>query len=66
MVPPRLEDRIRDLCTKVIAADENELESASLELQGALREHIGQLRQLVLESHLKTLPETSNLQQDPT
>ncbi len=57
-MPPRLEERIRDLCTRVIAADETELEAAILELQTALHEHVEQLRQLVLESHLKSLPGT--------
>ena len=63
-MPPRLEDRIRDLCAKVIAADGAELEPAIQELQTALREHIDRLRQLVLESHLKTQPDTAILEQD--
>jgi len=64
-VPPRLEQRIRDLCTKVIAADESDLEAAILELQAALHDHIEQLRQLVLENHLKTLPGTPTSEQVP-
>ena len=55
-MPPRLETRIRDLCTKVIGADETELEAAILELQAALHEHVEHLRQLVLESRFKNLP----------
>lgn len=63
-MPPRLEERIRDLCTKVIAADDAELEPAIQELQSALRVHIDRLRQLVLESHLKSLPDESTSEQN--
>ena len=57
-MPPRLEERIRDLCTRVIAAHDAELESAIQELQTALHEHIDRLRELVLESHLMSLADT--------
>jgi hypothetical protein len=42
----RLEDRIRDLCARVIAAPEDEVEPAISELKSALREHNERLRKL--------------------
>lgn len=41
----RLEDRIRELCTRAIhARGEDELQSVSEELRGALREHLTRLK----------------------
>jgi hypothetical protein len=37
-IPP-LEDRIRELCSEVVAAKETELEPILSELRAALREH---------------------------
>ena len=45
-----LEDRIRDLCAKVVAAPDSELEPIILELQAALRGHALRLRQMVAEN----------------
>jgi hypothetical protein len=42
----RLEDRIRELCAKVIAAHEDDVGPAISELKSALREHNVRLRQL--------------------
>lgn len=42
----RLEDRIRDLCSKTLAAPDDELEPLILELKAALREHAERLRRL--------------------
>lgn len=49
-----LEDHIRDLCAKAIAAPETELEPALSELKSALREHTARLRQMVAENLAKT------------
>jgi hypothetical protein len=45
-----MENRIRDLCAKVIAAPDADLEPAISELQSALREHASLLRQMAFES----------------
>lgn len=45
----RLEDRIRELCVKVIKAREIDFDPAIAELQAALREHAARLRKLVAE-----------------
>lgn len=42
----RLEDRIRELCSKVVAADDAEFGSTFFELNSALREHSERLRKL--------------------
>jgi hypothetical protein len=42
----RLEDRIRDLCAKAIAARDNDANSAISDLKSALREHNARLRKL--------------------
>ena len=42
----RLEDRIRELCCKTLAAQDDELEAIILELKGALRKHSERLRKL--------------------
>ena len=52
----RLEDRIRDLCAKVVDADEKEISSAISDLQSALREHNDRLRKLAF-SKLSNLHE---------
>jgi hypothetical protein len=44
-----LADRIRQLCAKVVAAPEAELEPVIVELQSALQEHLQELRLLVAE-----------------
>lgn len=46
MLARRLEDHIRNLCAKVIAAREDEIEPAISELKSALREHNERLRKL--------------------
>jgi hypothetical protein len=45
----RLEDRIRDLCARVVSAKETEFEPLISDLQTALREHNGRLRQLAAD-----------------
>lgn len=40
----RLEDRIRVLCQKLIASDDEEFETVAAELRSALKEHIEQIR----------------------
>jgi hypothetical protein len=47
MPPRRLDDRIRELCAKVVAAQETDLEPSISELKAALREHAARLRKLV-------------------
>src|SRR5229473_6762211 len=42
----RLEDRIRDLCSRAVAAQDSELDSIFSALQQALREHNDRLRKL--------------------
>jgi hypothetical protein len=42
----RLDDRIRELCSKVVSADENDLEPLIEDLKSALREHNSRLRKL--------------------
>jgi hypothetical protein len=42
----RLEDRIRELCAKVIVAREEEVGPAIAELKSALHEHNARLRKL--------------------
>ena len=46
----RLEDRIRELCGKVVSAPDDDLASIIKELQAALREHNQRLRQLAAQS----------------
>jgi hypothetical protein len=45
----RLEDHIKDLCVKISAARETELEPALSELKSALHEHAVKLRRLAAE-----------------
>lgn len=41
-----LEDRIRDLCAKAVAADESQAEAILAELRTALHEHVRFARQM--------------------
>jgi hypothetical protein len=52
-----LEDHIKELCAKVIAARETELDPAISELKSALREHTIRLRKMVAENLAQTRPE---------
>lgn len=45
----RLEDHIKDLCAKIIAAPESELEPVLSELKSALHDHSIKLRRLAAE-----------------
>ena len=46
-VPPhRLDDRIRELCARVVAAEGDDLPPAISDLKAALREHNNRLRKL--------------------
>jgi hypothetical protein len=45
----RLEDRIRELCEKVLIGSESELESTLAGLQAALHEHTERFRRLAAE-----------------
>ena len=45
----RLEDRIRELCARVLSASGAELEPLISELQAALREHNSRLRKLAAD-----------------
>jgi hypothetical protein len=45
----RLEDRIRELCAKAVAADSSELSAIFSELKSALHEHSERLRKLAAE-----------------
>jgi hypothetical protein len=51
------EDRICELCERVIAATDDELEPAISELRAALQEHITRLRQLVAETLVYARPD---------
>jgi hypothetical protein len=52
-VSRRLEDHIKDLCAKVIASRETELDPAISELKSALREHTIRMRKMVAENFAK-------------
>ncbi len=52
----RLDDRIRELCERVLAASDDELEPAISELRTAFQEHISRLRQMVAENLACTRP----------
>jgi len=47
------ESHIRDLCARIIAAPENELEPLLSELKGALHEHTTRLRKIAAENLVK-------------
>lgn len=49
-VARRLEDRIRDLCAKAVAAGSGELNPILSELQAALHEHTQRLRRMAAAS----------------
>ena len=44
----RLEDRVRELCSKALAARDHELTAILAELQAALHEHSERLRQIAI------------------
>lgn len=46
VLPAVTDDRIRELCTKVLSARDSEVDRAISELQAALREHTERARQL--------------------
>ena len=48
MPSPRLEDRIRELCSKAVLSDETELTIVMSELRSAMREHIERIRTLAV------------------
>jgi len=56
----RLDDRIRELCAKVVAATEEEVEPAISELQAALREHTSRLRKLAVTKLTGVLSSRNN------
>jgi hypothetical protein len=45
-----MEDKIRELCARAVAAGENDFQQAILELQSALREHTQELRKTLLDT----------------
>ncbi len=47
---PSLEDRIRELCSRALAAEEPELEPILSELRAALREHARLVRQMAAQA----------------
>ena len=51
------EDRICELCERVVAATDDELEPAISELRVAMQEHIARLRQLVAETLVYARPD---------
>jgi len=44
----RLEDRIRELCSKAVSSDDSEFPSVMSELRSAMREHIEKIRTLAV------------------
>ena len=44
----RLEDRIRELCSKAVSSDETELTIVLSELRSAMREHVERIRTLAV------------------
>jgi hypothetical protein len=53
-VARRLEDRVRSLCAKAVAAGSVELTPILLDLQAALHEHTERLRTMAAASTLRT------------
>jgi hypothetical protein len=47
--PRMMEDKIRQLCARAIAAGDDDLKDAISELQAALREHTQNLRKTLIE-----------------
>jgi hypothetical protein len=60
MPPRRLEDRIRQLCAKAVAAPESDLEPVITELKVALHEHTERLRKLAALKLARTITRTTN------
>jgi hypothetical protein len=56
----RLEDRIRQLCAKAVAAAESDLEPVITELKVALHEHTERLRKLAALKLARTITRTTN------
>ena len=56
----RLEDRIRQLCAKAVAAAESDLEPVITELKLALHEHTERLRKLAALKLTRTITRTTN------
>jgi len=55
----RLEDQIKDLCSKAVAANDAELRPILLELRESLHEHTDRLRKLAAQKlMLKHRPDT--------
>jgi len=52
----KLDDRIRELCAKVVAAEGSQLELLISELKAALREHNKHLRQMAAAKLANRLP----------
>jgi Cdc6-like AAA superfamily ATPase len=49
VLPHSLDDRIRELCAKVVAATDGDFREAMSELRSALHEHTQQLRKKVVQ-----------------
>ena len=49
MSPRRLEDRVRDLCTRVIEAKDSDIDQTIKELRQALAEHNRRLRKMAAQ-----------------
>jgi len=45
----RMEDKIRNLCARAVAAGDNDFQEAISELQSALHEHAQELRKTLIE-----------------
>lgn len=58
MTTRRLDDRIRELCTKVASSRDVDYEPAIAELKAALHEHTSRLRQMVADHVIKKEPPT--------
>lgn len=56
MPSQRLDDRIRELCSKVVDTRDGELEPLLTKLKTALREHTVQMRKLAAESLIGKTP----------
>ena len=52
----RLEDRIRELCSRLVSAEDGDVEPLISELRSALREHNQQLRKLAAAKLASSLP----------
>lgn len=45
----QLDDRIRELCRRAVAADDAQFTSVLAELRGAMREHIQHMRRMAIQ-----------------